>query len=150
MKMLLPLALAAVALVAADKPAADKADAKKSDKDRIVGTWVVSGVEAKGEAVKSGDLFDQVKDMKLTFKDDGTVINSKHADDKATYQLDPDKKPATLDVDINAGKNTMHMLYQFKDDNTLQLCGSKNEQQRPKEFGSKDDQIVLTLTREKK
>ena len=69
MKHLLPLAVLAVALVAAERP-----DDKKSDKDRLQGTWVVSGVEAKGEALKSGDMFEALKDMKLTFKDD-TVLD---------------------------------------------------------------------------
>jgi uncharacterized protein (TIGR03067 family) len=145
MKYLMPVALIAVMLVAADKPAADK----KTDKERIQGTWVVTGVEAKGAAVKEGELFDKVKDMKWTFKGD-TIINSKRPDDKATFTIDPDHKPPTLDVEITApAKHSMHMLYQFKDDNTLQLCGSQDEK-RPKEFGSKDDQMVLTLAREVK
>src|SRR6516225_4721461 len=115
MKYVIPLALVAIGLIADDK---------KSDKERIQGTWVATGVEAKGAAVKEGDLFEQVKDMKLTFT------------------IDPDKKPPTLDVEIGPPrKETMRMLYRFKDDNTLQLCGQKNDE-RPKEFGSKDDQIV--------
>ena len=145
MKYLMPLGVLAVVLVAADKPAEDK----KTDKERIQGTWVVTGVEAKGAALKEGDLFDQLKDMKLTFKGD-SVLNSKHPDDKATFTIDPDKKPPTLDIEVGPPrKDTMRMLYQFKDDNTLQLCGSKSEE-RPKEFGSKDDQMVITLTREVK
>jgi uncharacterized protein (TIGR03067 family) len=146
MKHLLPVALLTVALVAADKPAADE----KTDKERIQGTWSVTGVEAKGAAVKEGDLFNQLKDMKLTFKDDA-VINSKHPDDKATFKIDPDKKPATLDVDIKGRPDdAMRLLYEFTDDNTLRVCGSKKESERPKEFGSMDDQIVITLKREKK
>jgi uncharacterized protein (TIGR03067 family) len=150
MRSLLPFAALAIALVAADKPAADKGDAKKSDKDRILGTWVLTGLEANGEALKTGDLLESVKDMKLTFKEDGTVVNSKHPDDKATYKLDPDKKPATLDIEIT-GKNNeaMRMIYRLKDDNTLQLCGQKGGE-RPKEFNSKEDQMVMTLTREAK
>ena len=140
MKYLIPLALVAIGVIADDK---------KSDKERIQGTWVATGVEAKGAAVKEGDLFEQVKDMKLTFKGD-SVVNSKHPDDKATFTIDPDKKPPTLDVEIGPPrKETMRMLYRFKDDNTLQLCGQKNDE-RPKEFGSKDDQIVITLMREVK
>ena len=144
MKKLWPLALLAVVLVAADKPAADK----KSDKDRFQGAWVVTGVEAKGEAVKDGETFNQLKDMKLTFKDDA-VINSKHPKDEATFKIDADKKPATIDVNIKGREgDSMRMLYEFKDDTTLRLCGSKKETERPKEFGSKEDQLVITLKRE--
>jgi uncharacterized protein (TIGR03067 family) len=144
MRHLLPLAVLAVALVAAERP-----EDKKSDKDRLQGTWVVSGVEAKGEALKSGDMFESLKDMKLTFKDD-TVINSKHADDKCIFKIDAGKKPATLDVEVTGTKKeTMLMLYQFKDDNTLQLCGVKNHE-RPKDFSSNDDQMIITLKRQEK
>jgi uncharacterized protein (TIGR03067 family) len=125
------------------------ADDKKSDKERIQGTWVVTGVEAKGAAVKEGELFDQFKDMMWTFKGD-SVVNSKHYDDKATFTIDPDKKPPTLDINVEPPrKQVLHLLYRFKDDNMLQLCGQKNDE-RPKEFGSKDGQIIITLMREVK
>jgi uncharacterized protein (TIGR03067 family) len=145
-KHLLPLAALAVALGAADKPAADK----KTDKDRIQGTWVVTGVEAQGAAVKEGDQFDQLQDTKLTFQDDA-VLNAKHPDAKATFTLDPDKKPATIDVDVQGREQALsRLLYEFKDDNTLLLCCGKNLAERPTEFGSKDDQIIITLKRQEK
>jgi uncharacterized protein (TIGR03067 family) len=143
MKHLLPLAVLAVALVAAERP-----EDKKSDKDRLQGTWVFSGVEAKNEALKS-DMFEQLKDQKLTFKDD-TFISSKHDADKATFKIDAGKKPATLDVEVaGANKETLLLLYQFKDDNTLQICLLQRHE-RPKDFSTDDHQIIITLKRQEK
>jgi uncharacterized protein (TIGR03067 family) len=145
MKYLMSLAGLAVIFLAVCTSAADK----ETDKERIQGTWVFAGVEVKGAAVKDGEVFDRVKDIKWTFKGD-RVINSKQPDDKATFTIDPDNKPPTLDVDVSSPrKHSLRMLYQFKDDNTLQLCGSKSEE-RPKEFGSHGDQMVITLTRQVK
>ncbi len=101
MKFLLPLAVLAVALVAADNKPADKADdkpvQKKTDKELIQGTWDLVTVEADGAEVKDGPVVENLKGMKLTFKDNA-VSNSKVPDDKATFALDPDKKPAELDI----------------------------------------------------
>jgi uncharacterized protein (TIGR03067 family) len=142
MKYFVPLALLAVALVAADKPAG-----KKTDKELLQGTWVVVTIEAKGEVLKAGDLFEQLKDMKLTFKADA-VINSRHPDGKGTFKLDPDKKPPALDLVATDGKETRthRAIYELKGD-TLRICSLRGEGERPTEFASKGDLILLTFER---
>jgi uncharacterized protein (TIGR03067 family) len=143
MKQLLSLAVLAAALVAADKPAD-----KKTDKVHLQGAWVVVAIEAKGEVVKSGDLFDQLKDMKLTFKDDA-VMNSRHPDGKGTFKLDPEKKPPALDLVVTVGKETRthRAIYELKGD-ALRICSALGEGERPTEFTSKGDLIILTFQRE--
>jgi uncharacterized protein (TIGR03067 family) len=140
MKYLFPVAVLAIALAPADK---------KTDKELLQGAWVVVTIEAQGEVVKSGDLFDRVKDMKLTFKDNA-VINSHHPDGKGTFKLDPDKKPPALDLVMTVAQETRthRAIYELKGD-TLRICSSPGEGERPTEFTSKGDLLILTFKREK-
>jgi uncharacterized protein (TIGR03067 family) len=144
MKYFVPLALLAVALVAADKPAD-----KKTDKELLQGAWVVVTIEAKGEVLKAGDLFEQLKDMKLTFTGD-SVTNSRHPDGKGTFKLDPDKKPPAVDVVMTVGQETRthRAVYELKGD-TMRVCSARGEGERPTEFTSKGDLLILTFKRDK-
>jgi uncharacterized protein (TIGR03067 family) len=144
------LLLLAIVLIATDAPPADKA---KTDKERLQGTWAVDTVESNGDVLKTGDYYTNVKDMKLTFKGD-TVNNSKKPNDDATFKIDPDKKPPTLDIFVKGEKDvtTLLMIYEFKGD-TLRLClaaEEKMETEHAKEFTSKNNQLLITLKREEK
>src|SRR5262245_17952961 len=131
MKQMLPLVLLAFASLAADKP-----DMKKQDKERIQGTWTVATLEVDGKEVK-GETFEAFKKGKLTFKGD-SYIHSMAPDRVLTFRLDPDKKPAALDVEVTTpAKAVFRYLYEFVDDDTLRLCSGKEADVRPKEFTSK-------------
>jgi uncharacterized protein (TIGR03067 family) len=146
MTQLLPLALLAVALA----PAPEKT---KTDKERIQGAWVITAIEAEGKELKEGPIYENLKDLKLTFKDD-SVTNSKSPTDKATFNLDPDKKPPALNLVVKGANDqvqeNLQMLYELKDD-SLRLCAvPMPNADRPKEFTSKGGQIILSFKREEK
>jgi uncharacterized protein (TIGR03067 family) len=134
---------ACLMLVAADTPE------KKSDKELIQGTWVFVAMEADGKEVKDGILYESVKEWKLTLKD-GSLRNAKEPDYKATYTLDPDKKPPVLSVVIQSQNNMKGvMLYELKGD-SLKLCvWPSREDEQPKAFDSKDGRLIFSFKREK-
>lgn len=144
MKKLLPLVLLAFAAVAADK------SVQKTDKERIQGTWVVTALEVDGKEEK-GKAFEAFKKGKVTFKGD-SFIHSLAPERMSAFRLDPDKKPAALDLEVtDPAKATFRFLYEFVDDNTLRLCSStKDAALRPKEFTSKGAQVITTYKREVK
>jgi uncharacterized protein (TIGR03067 family) len=135
--------LVCLALIAADTPE------KKTDKELIQGTWSFVAMEADGKDVKEGVLYEGVKKWKLTFKD-GKLRNTGEPNYKATYTLDPDKKPPTLSVVIQSQNDmTGVMLYELKDD-SLKLCiWPSREDEQPKAFDSKDGRLIFTFKREK-
>ena len=116
MKKLLPFVLLAFASVAAGESAP-----KKTDKERIQGVWVVNAVEVDGKEVK-GEAIEAFKKGKVTFKGD-SYIHSMAPKRVLTFRLDPDKKPAALDLEVSdPAKAVFLFLYDFVDDNTLRLC----------------------------
>jgi uncharacterized protein (TIGR03067 family) len=153
--MLLPLALLAFAPLAADKPAP-----KKPDKDRIQGTWVYVALEEGGKDV-TREKVEELKKKKLTFKGDsctfagsafGPQVLMLKRDPVVTFKLDPDKKPAALDLEVNIyKKGVLLCVYEFVNDDTLRICAKKPDgEERPKELTSKGGQAVITLKRERK
>jgi uncharacterized protein (TIGR03067 family) len=153
-KMLLPLALLAFATVAADKPAP-----KRPDKDRIQGTWALVAWEEDGKK-ESREEFEAragFRNVKITFKGDSCPCTySQGAGEvvlEMTFKLDPDKKPAALDLEVNLGlgpPSHNEFVYEFVDDDTLRICRGKKQEVRPKELTSKGGQFVATLKRERK
>ena len=147
MQAFLPFAVLSLALIAAPAPDPDK---PKTDKENIEGVWTIVTVEQDGVELKDGALFDNVKDMKLTFKGDA-VTNSKHPEDKATFTIDATKKPPTMDLIVKGSsdevRESMLMLYELKDD-TLKLCAVMAKDKRPTEMTSKNGQLLLILKRE--
>jgi uncharacterized protein (TIGR03067 family) len=146
-KTLLSLTLVVfVSLALAD----DKADPKKSDKERLQGTWVVAALETDCKEVK-GETFEAFKKGKVTFKGD-SFTHSMAPDSVVKFTLDPDKKPLALDLEVtDPAKAVFRYLYEFVDDDTIRLCSSgKDGAARPKEFTSKDGQVIVTYKREGK
>jgi uncharacterized protein (TIGR03067 family) len=156
MNHLLPLAVFAATLVAADNSGSDQPIAGKLvseyDKERIQGTWAVTAEEVDGEEIKEGPRFEDRHDLKLTFKGD-VVTNSKDSD-QLKFTLDEGKRLLTFiyvfQLDNRQVKQKIVALYELKSD-TLRLClaGSLTGP-GPKEFTSKNGQIVLTFKREPK
>jgi uncharacterized protein (TIGR03067 family) len=152
-KLLLLAALAATCLAAgqppakpADHPLADKSAADTTtDKDLLQGSWVVTAAERDGAPLK--DLVD--KKATVTFKGD-TVIDSTKPNDKVTFKIDPEKKPPTLDLTTTLGTESRSQRAIYKlDGDTLTICVAKRDKEYPKDFASKEGNVVLTLKRQK-
>jgi uncharacterized protein (TIGR03067 family) len=142
-KTLLPLTLLAFAPVAADKPAP-----KTPDKERIQGTWGIVALEEDGKEKKRE--VEELKKRKYIIKGD-SITDSTEPGSVATFKLDPDKKPAALDVEVEIlGKFVFYCVYDFVDDDTLRICHTKDLSERPKKLTSKGGQRVVTLKREGK
>ncbi len=134
----------------AAKPKAD-AGKSKTDKERLQGTWKmvageVQGREATEDELRRGHLV--IKGDKLTtVRPDGTST-------EADYQLDPEKKPKTIDVIPQEGPEnergkTFRGIY-LLDGDTLKLCMNGPEMERPTEFKTAEGTrlMLFTLKRE--
>jgi uncharacterized protein (TIGR03067 family) len=131
--------LTAVVVLAAPAP-------EKKDADLIQGKWSVASFERKGETKPD----EKTKNAKVVF--DGNTITIKEGDreEKATYKIDPDKKPKTIDITPEKGEKVAG-IYELKGDE-LKICFGKPGTERPTEFNSKGgtEQTVIVLKREKK
>jgi len=138
------LVVIGVVMAADDAPAPD--DAKL-----LQGTWILVGFEVNGKSI--GDAVRGVG-IKVTFKDREVMFSGKGAGGKdgpltGTFQLDPSKKPKTIDTTIN--KEVEPGIYQLEGD-TLKLCTARAGGERPKEFktGEGDGTRLFVFQRESK
>jgi uncharacterized protein (TIGR03067 family) len=121
------LALVAVMALASVSVSADD----KTDKalKALQGEWKVEKI------VVGGELVPAEKTAKLTFTfKDNQLIPSDNPKDTATIKLDPNQKPAWLDV-TDRTKETTLGIYELTED-TLKVCLAKPGADRPKEFAS--------------
>jgi uncharacterized protein (TIGR03067 family) len=139
MKLMVGL-LACTLLVAAD----DKAKGKKDEKS-VLGSWEVTSVVRGGKEAKDmkGDTFTFDKDGKLSIK-------SKNRVEASTYKLDASKDPAEMDLRPSGPGAppdlVVKAIYSVKGDE-MKLCFVANEKaERPKEFESKTDSMVILAT----
>jgi uncharacterized protein (TIGR03067 family) len=139
--MLLALTAGLLAGLAAAAPAPDK----KEDKDAIQGTWTVVSGEEGGKP-----LPDQLKSLKMTFKDD--KFSYKSADDmkEAKYQIDSTKKPKQLTLTPSDGEKPLEGIYEL-DGDKLKICINEPGGERPKDFSTKEGTrlVLFELKREK-
>ncbi len=108
----------------------DKADLKP-----LVGTWNVSAFETDGKKLNE----EQVKDLTVTFKADGTW-NVKKGDNlinEGTFKIDASKKPMTINSTSGLAQGDELGIYEVKDD-VMKFCAAATGKDRPKEFGSKE------------
>jgi uncharacterized protein (TIGR03067 family) len=130
------MAVACVVLMSAvraeDKPAG-------GDQEKIQGTWKIeSGFEG------AQPLPDEAKNVVIVFE--GNKMKMKRGDQERswTFKLDADKKPKTIDVDMDGkvGKG----IYELKGD-TLKIAHGEQGDPRPKNFeimkGTKKSVVVL-------
>jgi uncharacterized protein (TIGR03067 family) len=146
--------LVAGPLLAANSPE----DAIKKEKEKLVGTWQVVSVEAKGQKFPAEAL----KDFQFIFTaDSATRQKGGKAESGAGYKLDPSKSPKWIDMTgTTDGKaRAIPGLYEL-DGNTLTLCfradykqeGKVNEvQKRPEKLdgGEGSEQVLMILNRQK-
>ena len=145
MRRLIP-AVAFLALAVPLARADEKADAAK----KLNGSYTVVEVlvDGKPDAEKKNDI------SAFTIKDGTITAKTKNREEKATFKLDPSKKPAHIDLSPENEKITILGIYETKEtDAGLELIiafsdeGPKGE--RPKDFKGGKDTFVIKFLRKK-
>lgn len=151
MKALLGLAAAFGLIALAPAAAAPKPkDEKKDDLKAFAGDWLFLSWESNG-IMKSQEFLDEckwtVKGEKYTFTSSNQPV------EEGTLKLAPDKKPATIDLDIadgmDQGKSQVG-IYKIEKDQ-ITICFAKPGQtDRPTEFsGAGDKGHILVVIKRK-
>jgi uncharacterized protein (TIGR03067 family) len=142
MRLLSFVVVALVLTVAASAPAGD---AVKDEMKKLEGTWVVQSFSEKGK------VNEEMKGTELTFAGANLTLKMKKGDEqkemKATYKIDPTKKPKTIDVLGEGKKHEMRAIYQLEGD-TLRVCHGVKEEERPTDF-TDENVVIVTLKRKK-
>jgi uncharacterized protein (TIGR03067 family) len=114
-----------------------QARAADADQEKLQGKWTVESFEYNGNPVeRMKDATREIKDGKYTLTPKvGDVI-------EGTIKLDPDKKPKTIDLDVNG--NILKGIYEL-DGDALKLCYNLSDGERPTEFASKPDTGVILI-----
>ncbi len=137
MKTNLLLAIAASLLLSGLAPAGDtKEEAIKKDRQLYEGTWQVTSLTVNGNKRPEGDaqkirVINQADGIGL-LELDGKVVG------KATFTIDPTKKPKTIDLtftEVNNKGQTYHGIYEVGKD-TRKICYPPLGQKRPTKFSS--------------
>lgn len=137
----------------AARPAAadDKATAKALEE--LQGTYLVVGLEAKGEKVGEKELKLVVEEADRTVVIKGNQLAMKFVGtkDTATIKPDPTQKPARIDITKTNGDTTgvNHGIYKV-DNGLLVICAAEKggESARPTDFKGGENIIVLTLKKQ--
>src|SRR5262249_37144658 len=95
----------------------------QNDLEKLQGTWSLASRERKGQKTPDED----VKNWKLTIKDDEWTVKYPGGTDKATIKLDPSKDPKTIDlmVEFRNAKVLERGIYRLassSDGDILTLC----------------------------
>jgi uncharacterized protein (TIGR03067 family) len=118
---------------------------EKTDVDRIQGSWQGTKIEVEGRSAPA----DYVAKGKYIFKGKQlTMLEGDKQAGKATFTLDPAKKPKAIDLTATEGPGkgkTLYGIYRLEGD-TLTLCiGEK----RPNEFTGAGKAVLLEFKRAK-
>jgi uncharacterized protein (TIGR03067 family) len=135
---------AIVLLVATDEPAQHV----KKELDRLEGEWAIVSVEGKGKKLSD----DYINGWKLTIKGDQWTFMSRKTEYKSTFRIDPAKDPKTIDLtgkrfDLAKGANVESLspgIYKLEGD-TLTVCRTNFESERPKEFKTTEETGVRRI-----
>ncbi len=117
----------------------------KKAKAKLRGTWTIERFET-GKGVQDGFV-----DAKLVFKDDNLEMHKGGETKKASWKIDPSKKPAEIEVTPDDNGRTLKGIYQIEKD-TLKICVCGNpDGERPTEFATKEGEpnVLITLKRAK-
>jgi len=131
------LGIGVVFLVVGEDPTKDAA---KRDLEKLQGTWVLVGGEAKGMVLSEEDA--RKEKYSLVIKGDKFSLKENKRSDTGTIRLNPNKKPAWMDfVFTEDGKEVNHAIYSL-DDDRLTICFSRkcnpnSPDERPARFTSK-------------
>ncbi len=152
MKTYLSLAFAASLLFCGLASAGDtKVEAIKKDRQLYEGTWQVTSLTVNGKKLPEADA----QKIRVINKADGTGLLEVDGKviGKATFIIDPTKKPKTIDLTFTEGNNkgqTYHGIYEVGKDNR-KICYPPLGQKRPTEFSStpEDGHILAVFKRVK-
>ena len=113
------------------------------------GTWKLTSVEVEG--TKAED--DAVKSARLVIKKDTFVFKQGDMSFSGTYKVDVTKKTKTIDITFKDGPDkgkTLLGIYEL-DGDTMKLCFTPPEQERPKDFTTKEGSknVVMVFKRQK-
>ena len=124
--------MAAGLLIGADAP---NDDAVKKEVEKLQGAWATLSIEADGQKVTDEE---KIKTRKLTTKGDKYTLKVGDETVQGTIEINPAKKPKTIDVKPDSGSNkgkTLLGIYQLEGDN-LKICLAPPGKDRPAEFAS--------------
>lgn len=114
----------------------------RTDKEMLQGDWEVTSAQLGGKEPE-GEEGDRIKKQKIVIKGDKVT-----AREEAEYTLDPGKKPKEIDVKVEQGpaqeRGTWRGIYEIKGDE-LTLCMALPNQERPKDFVSKEGERVMLM-----
>jgi uncharacterized protein (TIGR03067 family) len=133
------VALAACLVARASPPG----EAAAREHRRLEGTWRVVAAEVGGAAIPPREY----RDLLLTFK--AGTFTARRGDEEpqvGTYALDVSRNPRQMD--ITRGGRKQAGIYQLSG-NTLKICASESEKDRPAAFDTRDNPgwTLLTLRR---
>lgn len=134
--------LAAWAFVAAIAPA------RADDQKDIQGAWKIEKAIRGGKDMPA----EEREKTSLEFKDGKVLVHIGDRDEKpAEFKLDPKTTPRNISISPE-GRDKSHLgIYELKGD-TLKICFSLEDGNRPNEFESKEGSkiVLLVLKRTKK
>jgi uncharacterized protein (TIGR03067 family) len=110
-------------------------DAAKKELKKLEGTWATVSIEAAGQKVTDAD---KIKTRKLTTKGEKYTLKVGDETVQGTIEINPTKKPKTMDVKPDSGSNkgkTLLGIYELEGDN-LRICLAPPGKDRPTEFAS--------------
>ncbi len=141
--MMLRTTTATIAIIVLCTTCALARDAKEEQK-KLDGTWLPITGEQAGEKFPEETL----KTIKLVMKDGNWTVTVGDIVDKGTANIDPSKKPKTMDIVGVEGPNKdkkFAAIYELADD-TLKIAYSLDGKERPKDFKSREGTTDLVLT----
>ena len=125
-------------------------DAAKKEMKKLEGTWATVSIEAAGQKVTDED---KIKTRKLTTKGDKYMLKVGDETVQGTIEINPTKKPKTIDVKPDSGTNkgkTLLGIYELDGDG-LKICLAPPGKDRPTAFATRpaDGQQLVVYKREK-
>jgi uncharacterized protein (TIGR03067 family) len=121
----------------------------KDDKDKLLGTWILVGLEAEGKAFPEEEI--KKIDARLTIKPDRMYWKTASQTDEGTYQIDPSKKPKAINVTSKQVGKMSKGIYQLDGDNFRLCIDISGVDDRPSDFKTEPGKgtVLYTFTRGK-
>ena len=117
---------------------------EKAELKKLEGTWLPSTGEIGGRKLPD----EQIKAIKLVISDGKYAVSVSGQDDKGTLKVDPNAKPATMDIVGTDGPNkgkTYPAIYDLSGD-ALKICYALEGKDRPSKFETKPGTALFLVT----